>query len=482
MWRWIFQLSNSMKKNKVWLFIFRQDLRTYDNTWLRRACLECDEVIPLFVFDTDVLDAFPSDDKRIGFQRDALQHIEQEIEALWWQLYVMHGKATECVTEVIETQTPDAVYTNRSYGTGSVYRDKTIRTLCETKDIEYISCTDYLLLEIDVVETRKVFTPFFKKRLPRVQEIQHTRDDPRPLPFTTPDITLTTLADHYDTIAYHSHPYWKIVWIRDHLRDLSLTEYDITRNLPANTSWTTKLSPYLAFGILSPREVFGQFVNSMSVSTWFPTEKNRADIIVSELAWREFRQHTSYRFPATTYQWWQAFQEKRQGINRENNEERFERWKTWTTGYPLVDAGMRQLLEENRMHNRVRMVVASFLTKDLLIDRRWWEKHFADYLVDYDRNVNIGNRQRSASVWADPKPLRIFNPILQSKRYDPLAQYILRRVPEVKWQPIPAIHDPIKFVLDYHPPVVDHYVWSKEARLRYNTAKAIYTSSLGDVQ
>ena len=139
---------------------------------------------------------------------------------------------------------------------------------------------------------------------------------------------------------------------------------------------------------------------------------------------------------------------------------------------------MRQLKAENRMHNRVRMIVASFLTKDMLIDRRWGEKHFADLLVDYDRNVNIGNRQWSASVGADPKPLRIFNPILQSKRYDPLAKYILKRIPELQGQPIAAIHDPIKYVLDYHKPVVDHYEWSKVAKSRYNEAKALYNAGI----
>lgn len=128
---------------------------------------------------------------------------------------------------------------------------------------------------------------------------------------------------------------------------------------------------------------------------------------------------------------------------------------------------MRQLKEEKRMHGRVRMVVASFLTKDLLIDWRYGEEHFKDHLLDYDMNVNIWNRQRSASVGADPKPLRIFNPILQSKRFDPQAEYIKKRVPEVAWQEIKAIHDPISFDLDYIPPIVDHYVRSKKAKTAY---------------
>jgi len=462
--------------HKTWLFIFRQDLRIHDNVWFSQACKECEQVIPLFVLDTEVFARFPEDDPRLGFQREALEFLSSDIAELWGKLYVEHGEASNILPKIINKIDIDAVYVNRSYGHGSVARDMKIREICEQEDIVYTACTDYLLLEIDVVETRKVFTPFFKKRLPRVFEIYHAwwYEISTPEKIVTPNVSLLCLQDHVDKIAYHTHPVRKVSWIRDHLKELILTEYDTTRNLPADTQWTTKISPYLAFGVLGPREVFGQFVKHMSTQESFPKEKNRADVIVSELAWREFWQHISYRFPATTYNTYEAFQEKRQWIVRENNKERYERRKNGTTGYPIVDAGMRQLKAENRMHNRVRMIVASFLTKDLLIDRRWWEKHFADYLIDYDRNVNIWNRQRSASVGADPKPLRIFNPILQSKRYDPLAEYILRRVPELAWQPIPALHDPIKYVLDYHIPVVNHYELSKIAKDRYNKAKELY--------
>jgi deoxyribodipyrimidine photo-lyase len=128
---------------------------------------------------------------------------------------------------------------------------------------------------------------------------------------------------------------------------------------------------------------------------------------------------------------------------------------------------MRQLKEENWMHGRVRMIVASFLTKDLHVDRKIGEEHFRDYLIDYDTNVNIGNRQWSASVGADPKPLRIFNPILQSERYDPLAKYIKKRVPEIADQEIKAIHNPLKYDLQYTDPIVDHYHMSREAKEMY---------------
>ncbi len=468
-------------KHKTWLFIFRQDLRIIDNVWFSEACKTCENIIPLFIFDTEVFDRFPKDDKRLGFQWEALEMLEKHIADIGGILYVEYGKSEEVVSRILWENNIDVVHVNRSYGTWSHTRDKKIREHCEESWCDLIEHADYLMLEIDVVETRKVFTPFFKKRLPRVQEnyLQWLYEISTPTSITTP-ITknpLPVLSDHKDLFSTYSHPTWKIQWIRERLAWLSLTEYDITRNLPANTEGTTKLSPYLAFGVVGPREVYRQFVNHMSVKQWFPQEKNWADIIVSELAWREFWQHVSYWFPETTFEKWLEFQGKRKYVQRENNEERFERWKNGTTWYPIVDAWMRQLKEENWMHNRVRMIVASFLTKDLLIDRRWGEKHFADYLIDYDRNVNVGNRQRSASVWADPKPLRIFNPILQSKRFDPLCEYIYKRVPEVKGQPIPAIHDPIKYVLDYHTPVVDHYVRSKIAKTRYNESKAKFENN-----
>lgn len=138
----------------------------------------------------------------------------------------------------------------------------------------------------------------------------------------------------------------------------------------------------------------------------------------------------------------------------------------------MVDAGMRQLVEEKRMHNRVRMVVASFLTKDLLIDRKRGEQFFANHLLDYDANVNIGNRQRSASVWADPKPMRIFSPMLQSQRFDPTCAYIKKYIPELENIHPDKIHDPLKYDLSaygYPKPIIDHYEWSKKAKEIYKS-------------
>lgn len=426
-------------------------------------------MIPLFIRDTDIFDSFPKDDKRRWFQREALSILEEDIQKLWWRLYVATWKASNLIQKYTEKYNIEAVFVNKSYWYWSMTRDAYIKKRCRINFIKYHEYTDYLILNPEDVPVRKVFTPFFKKRLPIVQ--QKKLDLLHIDIIHTPTLTLPSLQENYTDSTYTKHDTRSINGIRDNLHDTILQDYTTSRNLPADTTGTTKLSPYLAFGIVSPREVLRHFLPYASTTQGYPQEKNRADTIISELAWREFWQSIAIHFDQTVQENYLEFQDKRKNIVRENSEARYEHWKNGTTWYPIVDAGMRQLKAENWMHNRVRMIVASFLCKDLLIDRRRGEKHFANYLIDYDRNVNIGNRQRSASVWADPKPLRIFNPILQSQKYDPKAEYILRRIPELAWQDIKAIHDPIKYSLKYHAPIVDHYVRSKIAKQRYNEAK-----------
>jgi len=189
-----------------------------------------------------------------------------------------------------------------------------------------------------------------------------------------------------------------------------------------------------------------------------------SDTFISELAWREFWYHIMHYFPQTREL---EFQEKRRNLKWINNEEWYEAWKEGKTGYPIVDAGMRQLKEEGWIHNRVRMIVASFLTKDLLVDWRLGDKHFFLCLMDYDENLDIGNWQWAASVGADPKQLRIFNPILQSERFDPDCKYIKKYIPELKNIPPEKIHNPLKCELPYYNPIVNHYEMSRLAKEIY---------------
>ncbi len=447
-------------KRKKSLIRFRQDLRIFDNTAFFYAAQESVEILPVFVLDKKFLDH--KEDKRLWFLYAALEKLSEDIQQLWGKLTVLYGEPAEEIQKIAEAEWVDAVYHNRSYGTWREKRDSIVHNWCLDNGVEHKSFTDYLLLDPSEVEQRKVYTPFYKKRIPQVQERWNDRTplEVKSINQTSQDGTWLVDWDHLFLTKKHQH--WPVHWIREYLRGLDLFSYDQTRNIPANQQGTTRISPYLKFWLLSPRETYAHFSRS-------PNEGH--DIVIKELGWREFWQHIMHYFP---YVKESEFQAKRRTVKRENNNERFNARKEWKTWYPLVDAAMRQLKQENRMHNRVRMVVASFLTKDLLIDRRWWEAHFAKYLLDYDRNINIWNWQRSASVWPDPKPLRIFNPILQSKRFDPWVDYILKYVPELEWQPLGAIHDPIKYSLEYHKPIMDHYVWSKEAKIRYNASRDRY--------
>jgi deoxyribodipyrimidine photo-lyase len=236
------------------------------------------------------------------------------------------------------------------------------------------------------------------------------------------------------------------------------SHYDETRNFPS-IDGSSKLSPYTRFWLLSIREVYREILDK--------NQPTQTATFISELARREYRQHTAHHFPESRIM---EFQIRRRNLWRDNNKIFFKARCEGRTGYPIVDAAMRQLVSEKRMHNRTRMVVASFLTKDLLIDRRRGEQFFAQHLLDYDANVNIGNRQRSASVWADPKPIRIFSPMLQSSRFDADCIYIKKYLPELESFSPKQIHEPLKYDLSgswYPNPIIDHYERSKKAKAMY---------------
>ena len=245
------------------------------------------------------------------------------------------------------------------------------------------------------------------------------------------------------------HPFWTLDFGRDRMnRDLS--HYDELRNLPA-VDGSTRLSPYIRFGIFSVREIYAKMKDN--------------PVLLSEIIWREFWYHIAYYFPFT-YQI--EFQERRRSIDwkRDKSSYEWEMFQRGKTGYPLVDAAIRQLIETNWMHNRLRMVVASFLTKNLGIDWRLGEKWFKKYLIDYDEAVNYGNWQWSASVGADPKPVRIFNPLLQSEKFDTECKFIKKYIPELADIDPKRIHT-LELQGVYISPLVDQKMSAADARARY---------------
>lgn len=431
------------------MFWFRRDLRVKDNTGLSRAVSESKEVIPIFILDENILENLPDRNRRLGFIIEAIKRLKTDLHKLGSYLLVLKGRPYERIPEVAYKNRVDAVYVNKAYSVYGRRRDDELNSLLKGVKIEFKQFEDTLLVAPERIPQRKVFTPFYKlwskteKRL-RLLEIQR---------INSPKLDEQPFDDVIRGLDFTASSKWPINFAEERLNKFDFSNYQKTRNYPYMDG-TSRLSTYIRFGIVSIREIYRRV----------KSQAPKSETYISELAWREFWYHIMHYFPETIDL---EFQEKRRGIKWINNETWYEAWKEGRTGYPIVDAGMRQLKEEGWIHNRVRMIVASFLTKDLLIDWRMGDRHFFDYLIDYDEAVDIGNWQWVASVGPDPKPLRIFNPILQSKRYDPDGKYIKKYVSELKDIDPEKIHDPLTYDLPYHSPIVNHYEMSKLAREKY---------------
>lgn len=428
------------------LFCFRQDLRTFDNRWLIECTKNSKEILPIFIIDKNLVTHFWwLEDKKFWFLREALDALSNEILKLSWKpLRVFFDTPENIIPKLVKKYAITKVYANRSYGDyGSKKRDPLLTKILSEMWVDFELCSDYLLVEPSYIPQRKVFTPFFKlwQNFPKdTQEFTPTK-------FASFDIEETFQAS--DFISLEKHPYFTLDFWKKRLTNNINSNYDDTRN-DVDIDGTSKLAPYLRFWVFSVRQIYNAGLVNQSY--------------ISELAWREFWHHINHYFPETKLQ---AFQENKRHIQWENDSFLFERFCEGKTGYPIVDASIKQLLETNWMHGRSRMIVASFLTKDLHIDWKLGEAFFKKYLLDYDENVNFWNWQWSASVWADPKPLRIFNPILQSQKFDTQAKFIKKYLPELEWQEIKGIHNPLENELDYLKPIVDHRVEQKRTREMY---------------
>ena len=437
------------KQHNRTLFIFRQDLRTHDNTGLIEAMQNSKEIFPIFIHDARAIEDFWETDARFGLIREALETIDTELSKVWGRLTVYRWKPEEIVEKLIVQNQIDAVYFNRSYSPRGKWRDEAIEWICDTHSIEFHSFQDFLMVEPHECEQRKVFTPYsmlWKKFLianPERLEIQ--KFDGSSVKWYIPG----DRREISEVITVSHHPLWTMEFGRSRL-DRDFSSYDDLRNLPA-IDGSTRLSPYIRFGIFSIREIY--------------TRMQANPTLLSEIIWREFWYQIGYYFPFT-YQI--EFQERRRTIEWQNDTSSYEwqRFTEWKTGYPLVDAAIRQLIETNWMHNRLRMVVASFLTKNMGYDWRLGEQFFKKYLIDYDEAVNYGNWQWSASVGADPKPVRIFNPLLQSEKFDTECKFIKRYIPELAEVDPKKIHT-LELQGVYYAPIVDQKESARLARERY---------------
>lgn len=440
------------------IFRFRQDLRIQDNHWLAAAFKNSDQILPIFIIDTKLLQEFQwLQDPRFGFIKDALLNLQEQLQTINLNLLIMVGDPQELIPSLVSEHSIGQVYVNKAYDTYGIGRDLRVRLALRDMGVQMHVENDYLLVAPEVLKPYQIFSPYSKawEKVVISDTYQLPRDKVALL-FPSRDISQLTQKS-LDQLP-SSHTYRKFQDPLKILKKFDFKNYNEKRNM-LGAGGTSKISPYLRFGVISSRQLY-HLAHQANNQTF-----------IKELARREFRYQLSYHFPEVLVQ---SFQAKRRGIPRDNNNKLFEAFCQGKTWYPIIDAAITQLKTENRMHGRARMIVASFLTKDLLIDRKRWEEFFKKHLLDYDQIVNIGNRQRSASVGADPRPLRIFSPILQAQRFDPDAKYIKKYLPELSKYLAKELQDPLTSTLDYIQPIVDHRLATKRAKSAYDQAKSEY--------
>lgn len=406
-------------------FIFRRDLRLEDNLGLLAALEASTEVVPIFIFDPRQVDRKENkyfSEPAFHFLLNSLGELDKALKARGSKLYVFHGDPAEVVASLITKDGVDGVFVNKDYTPFARKRDKAIADVCEKHNIGFIRHDDVALSPIEEIRTGQgklytVFTPFMKKAMER--EVAAPRKNNLKNYFSgklnTKMVTLETfVADIGDRgLVVQGGREEALAILRD---PQYLTRYADRRNIPAERG-TSRLSAHHKFGTISIRETYAVAAKVGPTSQF-----------VAELYWRDFYMYIAYHFPVVFKQ---SFLPWAKYIDWVNDKKQFAAWCEGKTGVPMVDAGMRELNHTGWMHNRSRMVVASYLTKNLLIDWRWGEQYFAMQLIDYDPAQNNGGWQWSASTGADPRPLRIFNPYTQAERYDPDATYIKQWVPEL---------------------------------------------------
>ncbi len=424
------------------IFWFRRDLRLEDNAALFYALKNNERVQPIFIFDTTILKRLDCKaDMRVSFIHAALVHLKQELNELGSDLKVYHGKPEDVFQELIKKGIT-GVYTNRDYEPQAIQRDKVIYELCQHAEIPFVAKKDQVIFDRGEIlkddgDPYTVYTPYSKKWKAKLNEFYvksyPTLSYSQNLKKSSPEEMITLKEIGFDPAPVES--------ARPSVDQDIIANYHETRDIPS-IHGTSRLSVHLRFGTISIRKLVQ--IALRTNEKW-----------LNELIWRDFYQMILYHFPHTTDQ---SFKAKYDRIEWENNDAHFKAWCDGKTGYPIVDAGMRELNETGYMHNRVRMIVASFLTKHLLLDWRWGERYFAEKLLDFDLASNVGGWQWAAGSGCDAAPyFRVFNPYLQTEKFDPNLVYIKKWVPEHKSEHYPQ-------------PIVDHKQARERALQRYKDA------------
>jgi deoxyribodipyrimidine photo-lyase len=417
-------------KEKVSIFWFRRDLRLDDNVGFLAALKTGKPVLPIFIFDEEILKKLPVDDARVSFIFETLQKMRKELQEVYSSSLAMYyGSPSTVFNDLINDFQIDTIFTNHDYEPYAKERDTTIQQLAAARNIGFKTFKDHVVFERDDVVKKDgtpymVFTPYmrtwkaqFKGTLLEPHStidyfcnlIKNTH---------TPNLSLSEIGFKESTQKIKTYT----------VTPALIQDYENTRNFPAKDA-TSYLGPHLRFGTVSIRKMVKKAISQENEIFW------------NELIWREFFMQILWHFPHTVKN---SFKSKYDRIEWRNNETEFKKWCQGETGYPLVDAGMRQLNETGFMHNRVRMLVGSFLCKHLLIDWRWGEAYFAEKLHDYEMASNIGNWQWVAGSGVDAAPyFRIFNPTTQIDKFDKDKTYVNKWVKDLQ-------------ELTYAPQIVDH--------------------------
>ncbi|MGI4021256.1 MAG: cryptochrome/photolyase family protein [Janthinobacterium lividum] len=423
------------EKQSINIFWFRRDLRLHDNAGFYRALKSGKPVLPIFIFDTVILDKLDDkDDSRVTFIYQSLVLMDLELKKLGSSLLIKNTSPKEVFTEILNEYEVDTVFTNQDYEPYAKQRDAEITQVLADKGSKFCTYKDQVIFDRDeILKADKtpytVFTPYKRKWLEKMNDfylkaypVEKYLQNLLKIKLDFPSIQ--SIGFEISTLPIPDQSYKNVI-----------ADYAKTRDFPA-LNGTSRISHHLRFGTISIRELATE-ANESAEKTW-----------LNELIWRDFYAMILWHFPQTPDHSYKPAFDK---IEWRNNEQEFQAWCKGETGYPLVDAGMRQLNTIGWMHNRLRMVTASFLSKDLLIDWRWGEHYFSRKLLDYDMSSNVGGWQWSAGSGTDAAPFfRIFSPAAQTKRFDGQLEYIKKWVPEYL--------DPIK----YPAPIVDH----QEARAR----------------
>ena len=428
---------------KLTVFWFRRDLRLDDNKGLYKALTGGNKVLPIFIFDTEITSKLSKDDARLSFIYNALGGINNIMRGNRCRIGLYRGTPRAVIKKIIQNFSVEKVIVNHDYEPYALKRDNEIGSFLKEKGIAFETYKDQVIYEKNEVvkddgNPYVVYTPYSRKWLAKFNEegIEYFPSEKYLDKFYTglnlPELTMDDLGFVESKITPKPFKF----------DNKTIDRYEETRNFP-NIDSTSRLGVHLRFGTQSIRKLVQK------------SSKRKNNIFLKELIWREFFMQIIWHFPYTVNQ---CFKKQYDRIDYINDEKDFEKWCNGRTGYPLIDAGMRQLNETGFMHNRVRMLVASFLCKHLLIDWRWGEAYFAQKLFDYEQSSNVGNWQWSAGCGVDAAPyFRIFNPHEQIKKFDRNLEYIS------KW--VKDLNEPT-----YPTQIVEHKIARERCLTKYKAA------------